>query len=102
MVNTTKEEVKENIKAIKAINATIWVLSTTWSDLSSEEQLMSSALATKLRNNEWARGKIEQQDKKAYQAVIDLLSYTWKFAGEEEQKKFSELASYLRDKFNLK
>ena len=101
MVNTTKEEVKENIKAIKAINATIWVLSTTWSDLSSEEQLMSSALATKLRNNEWARGKIEQQDKKAYQAVIDLLSYTWKFAGEEEQKKFSELASYLRDKFNL-
>jgi hypothetical protein len=52
MVNTTKEEVKENIKAIKAINATIGVLSTTWSDLSSEEQLMSSALATKLRNNE--------------------------------------------------
>ena len=77
------------------------MLSTTWWDLNSEEQLMSSALATELRNTEWARAKIDDVALKNYQALVDHLSYAWKFAWEEEQKKYSELASYLRDKFNL-
>lgn len=95
------EKEKERIQRLKAVNATIWVLSTTWWDLNSEEQLMSSALATELRNTEWARAKIDDVALKNYQALVDHLSYAWKFAWEEEQKKYSELASYLRDKFNL-
>lgn len=77
------------------------MLSSTWWDLNSEEQLMSSALATELRNTEWSRAKIDSQESKVYQAVVDMLSYSWKYAWEEEQKKYSELASYLREKFNL-
>ena len=95
------EKEKERIQRLKAVNATIWVLSTTWWDLNTEEQLMSSALATELRNTEWARAKIDDVALKNYQALVDHLSYAWKFAWEEEQKKYSELASYLRDKFNL-
>ena len=96
------EEQKIRIAKTKAINATISVLSTTWWDLSNEEQLMSSALATELRNNPGSREKIEDQTKKATQAVTDLLSYAWKFVDEEDQKLFSDLASHLRVKHNLK
>ncbi len=98
---TSVEEEKARIQRLKAVNATIWVLSSTWWDLNSEEQLMSSALATELRNTEWSRAKIDSQESKVYQAVVDMLSYSWKYAWEEEQKKYSELASYLREKFNL-
>jgi hypothetical protein len=98
---TSVEEEKARIQRLKAVNATIWVLSSTWWDLNSEEQLMSSALATELRNTEWSRAKIDSQELKVYQAVVDMLSYSWKYAWEEEQKKYSELASYLREKFNL-
>ena len=95
------EAEKERIARLKAVNATIWVLSSTYSDLNNEEQLMASALATELRNNPGSREKIESQEKKVYQAVTDFLSYAWKYAWEEEQKKYSELASYLRNKFWL-
>lgn len=101
-LKSSVEEEKNKIQRLKAINATIWVLSSTWWDLNSEEQLMSSALATELRNTPWSREKIDDQSKKSYQAVIDLLSYAWKFAGEEEQRKYSELANFLRNKHNLK
>lgn len=93
------EKEKARIARLKAVNATISVLSATWSDLNNEEQLMSSALATELRNTEGSRERIEDQQKKVYQAVTDILSYAWKYAGEEEQQMYSELASHIRNKF---
>lgn len=92
------EAEKERIARLKAVNATIWVLSSTYSDLNTEEQLMASSLATELRNTPGSRERIEDPEKKAYQWVVDYLSYAWKFAWEEEKKKYSELASYLRAK----
>jgi len=101
MVGTVEKE-KERIVRLKAVNATIWVLTSTWWDLNNDEQLMSSALATELRNTDWARERIENQEIKVYQSIVDILSYAWKFAWNDEQKRYSELASYLRKKYNLK
>lgn len=99
----TVEEVKQEIKEMKAINALIWVLSTTYGDLPVDIQWLSSSYASTLRNSyPEARKLIEDTEKKACQSVTDLLSYTWKYCDEETQKKFSELASFLREKYNLK
>lgn len=104
-VSCKKESVEEQKKRIaneKAINAIIWILSSTYWDIDDDFQLMSSAYAWAIRDRYNNRPLIENQEKKVYQAVIDLLSYAWKFAGEEEKEKYSELASYLRNKFWLK
>lgn len=95
------EDEKKKILRLKAVNATIQVLSSTYDDLNVEEQLMISSLVWELRNTEWARERINWQDKKVYQAVVDLLSYAWKFAWSEEQEKYSELANFLRNKHKL-
>lgn len=101
MTNTIEEE-KEQIKLNKAINALVWVMSSTYGDIDQEFQLMSSAYATALRDRyPEARPIIKDQTKKVYQSVVDFLSYARKFAGEEEQKTYAELAEHLRQKFNL-
>ena len=96
------EEEKKRIAREKAVNATIQVLSATYDELNTEEQMMISSLVWELRNTPNARERINGTENKVYQAVCDLLSYAWKYAGEEEQKKYSELATYLRNKYKLK
>ena len=98
---TNIEKEKERINRLKAVNSVIWVLSSTYADLNSSEQLMASALATELRNTEWARKLIEDKNKKVMQWLVDYLSFSWKFWQEEDQKQFSELATFLRKKYNL-
>ena len=95
------EEEKKKIARLKAVNATIQVLNSTYDELNIEEQLMISALVGELRNTEWARERINWIEKKVYQAVVDVLSYAWKFAWDEEQQKYAELAAFLRNKYKL-
>jgi len=92
----------EHEKTIKAVNAVIAVLTSTWWDLPEKYQNMSSDYAKQLREQYPDARKLEpEQTKKVYQSVVDMLSYAWKFAWWEEQKKYKELNQYLRKKFNL-
>lgn len=97
------EEEKIRIAKLKAVNATIGVLTTTWWDMDEAYQELSSSYAKALREQYPDARKIEDiQVKKVTQSVTDILSYCWKFVDEEDQKRFSELATYLRNKHNLK
>ena len=90
-------------KAIKAVNAVIAVLTSTWWDLPEKYQTMSADYAKQLRTQYPEARKLEpEQTKKIYQSVVDMLSYARKFAWREEQKKYEELNQYLRKKFSLK
>jgi len=97
------EDQKEKIAKMKAINSTLWVLTSTRWDMDEAFQELSSSYAQALREQYPDARKLEEnQEKKVYQALVDLLSYSWKFAWEEEQKKYSELADFLRKKHDLK
>ncbi len=96
-----KEEV-DKTRVLKAVNAVIAVLTSTWWDLPSKYQDLSASYAKKLRTDYPDARKLESdQAKKIYQSVVDMLSYSWKFAWYEEQKKYEELVAYLRKKFWL-
>lgn len=96
-----KEEINK-IRTLKAVNAVIAVLTSTWWDLPEKYQKISADYAKKLRNDYPDARKLEpDQAKKVYQSVVDMLSYSWKFAWYAEQKQYEELASYLRKKFWL-
>jgi len=98
---SNKEEI-DKIKTLKAVNAVIAVLTSTWWDLPEKYQNMSADYAKQLRTHYPDARKLEpEQAKKVYQSVVDMLSYAWKFAWWEEQKKYKELNQYLRKKFNL-
>ena len=98
---SNKEEI-EKIRLLKAVNAVIAVLTSTWWDLPEKYQKISADYAKKLRTDYPDARKLEpEQTKKIYQSVVDMISYSWKFAWYEEQKKYEELASYLRKKFGL-
>lgn len=99
---SNKEEI-EKIRTMKAVNAVIAVLTSTWGDLPPKYQDLSASYAKKLRTDYPEARKLEQdQVKKIYQSLVDMLSYSRKFAWYEEQKKYEELADYLRKKFELK
>ena len=98
---SNKEEI-EKIRTLKAVNAVIAVLTSTWWDLPKKYQDLSADYAKKLRKDYPDARKLEpDQAKKVYQSVVDMISYSWKFAWYTEQKKYEELASYLRNKFGL-
>lgn len=98
---SNKEEI-EKIRTLKAVNAVIAVLTSTWWDLPKKYQDLSADYAKKLRKDYPDARQLEpDQAKKVYQSVVDMLSYSWKFAWYTEQKKYEELASYLRNKFWL-
>lgn len=89
-------------KTIKAVNAVIAVLTSTWWDLPEKYQNISADYAKQLRSDYPDARKLEpEQQKKVYQSVVDMLSYSRKFAWWEEQKKYEELTQYLRNKFKL-
>ena len=89
-------------KTIKAVNAVIAVLTSTWWDLPEKYQTMSANYAKDLRNQYPEARKLEpEQVKKVYQSVVDMLSYARKFAWWEEQQKYAELHQHLRKKFWL-
>ena len=88
---------------LKAVNAVIAVLTSTWWDLPKKYQELSAEYAKKLRNDYPEARKLEpDQSKKVYQSVVDMLSYAWKFAWNEEQKKYSNLVKHLRQTFWLR
>ena len=96
-----KEAIAYN-NTLKAVNAVIAVLTSTWWDLPPKYQDLSASYAKKLRADYPEARKLEpDQVKKIYQSVVDMLSYAWKFAWYTEQKKYEELAKYLRDRFWL-
>ena len=98
---SNKEEINK-IRTLKAVNAVIAVLTSTWWDLPKKYQDLSADYAKRLRNDYPDARKLEpDQTKKVYQSVVDMLSYSWKFAWYTEQKKYEELAGYLRQKFWL-
>ena len=98
---SNKEEI-EKIRTLKAVNAVIAVLTSTWWDLPEKYQKLSADYAKKLRTDYPDARKLEpEQAKKVYQSVVDMISYSRKFAWYEEQKKYEELANYLRKKFGL-
>lgn len=93
----------QRARMLKAVNAMIAVLTSTYWDLPSKYQDLSASYAKKLRTDyPEARKLEEEQTKKVYQSVVDILSYSWKFAWYTEQKKYEELANHLRKKFWLK
>lgn len=99
---SNKEEIN-NIRTLKAVNAVIAVLTSTWWDLPEKYQKISADYAKKLRTDYPDARKLEpDQAKKVYQSVVDMLSYAWKFAWYTEQKKYEELNKHLRDRFWLK
>ena len=99
---SNKEEIN-NIRTLKAVNAVIAVLTSTWWDLPEKYQKISADYAKKLRTDYPDARKLEpDQAKKGYQSVVDMLSYAWKFAWYTEQKKYEELNKHLRDRFWLK
>ena len=98
---SNKEEINQ-IRTLKAVNAVVAVLTSTWWDLPEKYQNISADYAKKLRTDYPDARKLEpEQAKKVYQSVVDMLSYSWKFAWYAEQKKYEELVNYLRKKFWL-
>ena len=96
-------ENKKYAETLKAVNAVIAVLTSTWWDMPEKYQAMSADYAKQLRTQYPEARKLEkEQEKKVYQSVVDMLSYARKFAWAEEQQKYSELNQYLRTKFGLK
>lgn len=96
------EAEKERIALLKAVNAVIAVLTSTWWDLPEAYQELSASYAAALREQYAEARKLEKdQTKKIYQSVVDFLSYAWKYVWEQEQLKFADLAKYLRDKYKL-
>lgn len=101
-MKTSVEEEKRKLALLKAVNAVIAVLTSTWADLPEAYQELSASYAKALREQYSDARKLEKdQKKKVYQSVVDFLSYAWKYADEDEQAKYADLAKYLRDKFNL-
>lgn len=94
---------RQYAETLKAVNAVIAVLTSTWWDLPEKYQAISADYAKQLRKQYPEARKLEpEQEKKVYQSVVDMLSYARKFAWAEEQQKYSELNQYLRQKFKLK
>ena len=90
-------------ETLKAVNAVIAVLTSTWWDLPEKYQNISADYAKQLRTQYPEARKLEPEwTKKVYQSVVDMLSYARKFAWADEQQKYSELNQYLRKKFSLK
>ena len=97
------EDDKKYAETLKAVNAVIAVLTSTWWDMPEKYQAMSADYAKQLRTQYPEARKLEpEQAKKVYQSIVDMLSYARKFAWADEQQKYSELNQYLRKKFNLK
>ena len=89
-------------RTLKAVNAVIAVLTSTWVDLPEKYQKISADYAKKLRTEYPEARKLENDmTKKVYQSVVDMISYSRKYAWYTEQKKYEELANYLRKKFWL-
>ena len=87
---------------LKAVNAVIAVLTSTWVDLPEKYQELSATYAKSLRTEYPEARKLDNnQIKKVYQSVVDMLSFSRKFAWADEQKKYEELTKYLRNKFWL-
>lgn len=92
----------EEGETLKAVNAVIAVLTSTWADLPENFQDVSASYAKSLRETYPKARKLEKdQAKKVYQSVVDFLSYAYKYAWDEEKQKYAELAQYLRYKFKL-
>lgn len=96
------EEEKTKLAHMKAVNATIWVMTSTWGDLEKKYQDLSANYAKELRNDyKDARPLYKDQEHKVYQSLVDFLSYCWKYAKPDEQEKYAELAKLLRDRYDL-
>ena len=96
-VGATVEEEKKVIKEIKAVNALVGVLSSTYQMLPEEIKPKLADLAKTLREKyPEARKLVEDEDKKVYQMVVDILSYAWKFADEGNKEVYAKLAENIR------
>lgn len=102
-MQTNVEAEKERIALLKAVNAVIAVLTSTWWDLPEAYQELSASYASALREQYPEARKLEKdQNKKIYQSLVDFLSYSWKYLDNQDQVKIADLAKHLRTKHNLK
>ena len=93
----------QETETLKAVNAVVAVLTSTWADLPENFQNVSASYAKSLRETYPKARKLEkEQAKKVYQSIVDFLSYAYKYAWAEEQKKYWELAQYLRANHGVK
>jgi hypothetical protein len=77
---SNKDEIIKQ-RTLKAVNAVIAVLTSTWVDLPEKYQKISADYAKKLRTEYPEARKLENDmTKKVYQSVVDMLSYSWKYA----------------------
>lgn len=94
----TIEEQKQEIKELKAVNALVGILSSTYQVIPDDIKPQLAELAKRLREKyPQARRLVDDENKKIYQMVADTLSYAWKFADEEYQKRYAELARDIRN-----
>ena len=92
----------QEVETLKAVNAVIAILTSTWADLPENFQNVSASYAKSLRETYPKARKLEKdQVKKVYQSVVDFLSYAYKYAWDEEKEKYAELAWFLRSKHKL-
>ncbi len=92
----------QEVETLKAVNAVIAVLTSTWADLPENFQNVSASYAKSLRETYPKARKLEKdQAKKVYQSIADFLSYAYKYAWDEEKEKYAELAGFLRAKHKL-
>ena len=96
------EAEKERIALLKAVNAVIAVLTSTWWDLPEAYQELSASYASALRDQYPDARKLEKDHKKKiYQSLVDFLSYSWKYLETSDQAKIADLAKYMREKYKL-
>jgi hypothetical protein len=71
----------QETETLKAVNAVIAVLTSTWADLPENFQDVSASYAKSLRDTYPKARKLEkEQAKKVYQSIVDFLSYAYKYA----------------------
>ena len=103
MTNQTVEEVKDTIAETKAINYTLWALTTAWANVPEKYQEKFAALAKEMREDFKDARKLEENEtKKVWQTLADALSYCWKYMPEDIQKDMAALASKVRTNLDVK
>lgn len=92
------EKKKQEKKEVKAINALIGMLSTTYAFLPEDMKPKAAEIAKALREQyPEARRLVEDEKKKSYQMVADALSFAWKQADDRYREAYALLAKILRD-----
>lgn len=96
------EEAKQIIKEEKAVNALLWILSSTYHSLPNQQERLAELAKSIRAEFSYARELEKDANKKVMQAVVDMLSFAYKYADTENKEAFAKLAKSMREKLKLK